>query len=80
VFECCATSDREIIVEKSLGETAEGDNDEQKLKQRRGSAERHQRAVAAPGADQRCDRLHERDQEGKDQRELADFRGHGADE
>ena len=56
---------------------AERHHNQRELPDRRARGDAHQRAIAAPGADQRRDRLDQRDGEREDQRVMSDFDDHG---
>ena len=68
--------DGEIRRDVGLGEGCEGNDDQQRLGERRRAAERHQPRIAARGADQRQRALHQRDGQRENEREVAEFRNH----
>jgi hypothetical protein len=70
--------DGEIGDDVGVGERAEGDGDQQKLRQRRRLGHRHHRPIAPRRAGQRQRALQQRHQGGEDQGEMADLRDHAA--
>ena len=66
--------DGEVGRHVGLGERTEGQDDEERLGERGGAAERHQARIAARRADQRQGSLHQRDGQRQDEGEVAEFR------
>ena len=67
---------REIRDDIGVGQRDEGDADQQDLQQCRRRCAAHQHAVAALGAIERHQELEDRDGEGQNQREMANFDDH----
>ena len=70
--------DGEVRRDVGLRERAEGQDHQERLRERGGAAQRHQPHIAARRADQRQRPLHQRDRQRQDQGEVAQLRNHGA--
>ena len=68
--------DGEVGRHIGLRQRAERQQHEERLRQRRGAAERHEAQIAARRADERQRALNERDREREDQRKMTQFRNH----
>jgi hypothetical protein len=68
---------REVVVDEGRCQAAEGDRQQQRLRDRRRTGQRHPRLPATVGAEQRQGTLYQGDDERDDEREVAEFRDHG---
>ncbi len=67
----------EILVRKRIGQTAEGQGDQEKLPARGGFGDGHKGCVVRRRSPNRQQRLHHGDTQSKNQCEMADLRNHG---
>jgi hypothetical protein len=68
---------RKVIVDEGHDQAGEGHRQQQRLRHRRRTGERHPGLPATVGAEQRQGTLYQGDDERDDEREVAEFRDHG---